>query len=461
MKKDIRIIGASLSFQEIEMRVPLKFGPEVTTRTTCARASITVSDDEGKCATGWGETPLSVTWVWPSELGYGERNDRLKAFCLRLLELWQKYDAHGHSMEIGHRFIREMLTKAWLEENHGRDEAHQLPYLAALVCDSLFDLALHDAYGECHGVRTFETYNSEYMNHDLSWYYTPEYQAQFSGKYPQDYLVGRDQVPTELTAWHLVGAKDALEEGDLIGNEPQDGYPVLLRDWIASDGLRCLKIKLTGLDSSWDYERIVRVGKIARETSVSHLSTDFNCMVNDPAYVCDLLDRLSIEQPEIYGMLLYVEQPFPYDMKKYPLDVSEVSRRKPLFMDESAHDWEYVSLGLAHGWTGVALKTCKTMTGALLSFCWAKEHGMQLMVQDLTNPMLAQIPHVLLAANVGTIMGVETNAMQFCPEASKIERRVHPGLYTRQNGCVSTASLGKTGFGYRINDISMSGQASE
>ncbi len=84
---------------------------------------------------------------------------------------------------------------------------------------------------------------------------------------------------------------------------------------------------------------------------------------------------------------------------------------------------------------------------------------MQLMVQDLTNPMLAQIPHVLLAANVGTIMGVETNAMQFYPEASKIERRVHPGLYTRQNGCVSTASLGKTGFGYRINDIYMAAQA--
>jgi hypothetical protein len=44
---------------------------------------------------------------------------------------------------------------------------------------------------------------------------------------------------------------------------------------------------------------------------------------------------------------------------------------------------------------------------------------MTLMVQDLTNPMLAQIPHVLLAAHAGTIMGVETNAMQFYPEASR------------------------------------------
>ncbi len=61
-------------------------------------------------------------------------------------------------------------------------------------------------------------------------------------------------------------------------------------------------------------------------------------------------------------------------------------------MDESAHDWRFVKMGRELGWTGVALKTCKTQTGAILSLCWAKAHGMTLMVQDLTNPMLAQIP---------------------------------------------------------------------
>lgn len=73
----------------------------------------------------------------------------------------------------------------------------------------------------------------------------------------------------------------------------------------------------------------------------------------------------------------------------------------------------------------MALKTCKTQTEALLSCAWARAHGMTLMVQDLSNPMLAQIPHTLLAANVGTIMGVETNAMQFFPAASLPEAAVH------------------------------------
>ena len=73
---------------------------------------------------------------------------------------------------------------------------------------------------------------------------------------------------------------------------------------------------------------------------------------------------------------------------------------------------------------------------------------MTLMVQDLTNPMLAQIPHVLLAAHAGTIMGVETNGMQFYPEASRPEAAVHPGLYRRRQGLLDLSTIAGPGFGY-------------
>jgi hypothetical protein len=186
---------------------------------------------------------------------------------------------------------------------------------------------------------------------------------------------------------------------------------------------------------------------------VEWLTTDFNCTVTDPGYVNEILDRLMRDEPRIYGMILYVEQPFPYDLEANQIDVHGVSARKPLFMDESAHDWHLVRLGRRLGWTGVALKTCKTQTGVLLSACWAKAHGMTLMVQDLTNPMLAQIPHVLLAAHVDTIAGVETNGMQFYPEASAPEAAVHPGLYARHKGCVDWSTVRGPGFGYRLDEI--------
>ena len=135
------------------------------------------------------------------------------------------------------------------------------------------------------------------------------------------------------------------------------------------------------------------------------------------------------------------------------IDVHSVSDRKPLYMDESADDWNYVSMGRSLGWTGVALKTCKTLSGALLSLCWAREHQMGLMVQDLTNPMLAQLPHVQLAAYSGTIMGVESNGMQFYPEASLPEARIHPGLVRRRDGLLDLSSLGEQGFGYRVEEV--------
>ena len=175
--------------------------------------------------------------------------------------------------------------------------------------------------------------------------------------------------------------------------------------------------------------------------------------MDDPEYVNRILDRLRDNEPRTYASILYVEQPFPYDLERHQIDVRSVAARKPLFMDESAHDWTLVRLGRSLGWSGVALKTCKTQTGAILSLCWARRHGMTLMVQDLTNPMLAQIPHLQLAAHAGTIMGVETNAMQFYPAASAAEAQVHPGLYRRRDGHVDLGTLTGAGFGYRADEI--------
>jgi L-alanine-DL-glutamate epimerase-like enolase superfamily enzyme len=359
---------------------------------------------------------------------------------------------HGHALEVGYAFIDHMLPLLLMQFNRDRGDREPMPHLASLICCSAFDLALHDAYGVLHGVPVYQTYTAQFMNRDLSAFLEPATDADvcFSGRFPGDYLV---PPPQRLPVWHLVGGKDWLEKCDIDGPVPADEHPCLLRDWIRRDGLKCLKIKLRGNDSNWDYQRLTAVGSMAVEEGVDWLTTDFNCMVTDPAYVNDILDRLMREQPRIYGMILYVEQPFPYELEHHRIDVHSLSARKPLFMDESAHDWRLVRLGRHLGWTGVALKTCKTQTGALLSLCWGRAHGMALMVQDLTNPMLSQIPHVLLAAYAGTIMGVESNAMQFYPEASTAEAGVHPGLYRRRNGMLDLQTVRGPGFGYQIERI--------
>ena len=450
---DGRCTGVDLYFIPIKTRIPLKFGHEVVTSVTCARACLTITGRDGRVAVGWGETPISVQWVWPSALPYEERQQILLNFCKTLAREWAGFDALGHPISVGYRFQRERLAALLKADNATRPADRAMPWLAALVCCSVFDIAFHDAYGVLNNTPIYATYNARYMNEDLAAYLQPAEKsaAAFRGKYPCDFMTR--EVPSTLAAWHLVGGLDVVNVAPSTPLVADDGYPGVLAEWIRRDGLKCLKIKLKGNDLAWDKQRIVDVGRVALENGVDWLSTDFNCTVEDVGYVNQILDWMLAEQPRLYGMILYVEQPFPYEIEEHPIDVHSVAARKPLFMDESAHDWHMVKLGRELGWTGVALKTCKTQTGALLSACFARAHGMTLMVQDLTNPMLAMIPHALLAAHVGTIMGVETNASQFYPEASDREAAIHPGLYRRHNGSVDLSTLSGPGFGYRLDEI--------
>lgn len=447
--KSVRVREARLYFLPIRTRTPYKFGNQSLDQVTCARVALTVETESGRSATGWGETPLSVPWAWPGG-DFGERFTAMKALCQSFAKALPEFDLQGHPFEICHAFQQAHLAPL-------RAEAGNIPYLPALVCLSAFDLALYDAFGKVHGIDSFDALGSAWLRHDLAHYLDPlpDSGVSFAGKFPVDYLV-RPRA-SRIPAWHAVGAGDCLLPEDLTGDEPDDGYPNTLVDWIKRDGLKCLKIKLTGQDYDWDLQRIVRIGRIAQDHGCDWLCTDYNSTVGEVAYVVRMLDTLADLHPETYSKILYVEQPFPYEMENSPRDVREVSRRKPLYMDESAHDWKLVREGLERGWTGVALKTCKTLTNALLMLAWARAHDMPIMVQDLTNPRLAQVTHALLAAHAGTVMGLETNSMQFYPDASAEEARVHPGLYRRRAGHLDLSTLSGPGFGYGpVTDLHLS-----
>lgn len=451
-RTDIRVTGAWVHLIPVTMRVPLKFGAETVRSVTCARVRVRVEDRQGRQAEGWGETPLSVTWGWPSTRGYGARLEAMLGLLRRVAGAWTTMSGFGHPLELGWDFLEGLLPSCLAGGGALEAEGEPMPWLAALITASAFDLAVHDAFGCLLGRPIYSLYGPDCLGRDLASFLeaAPDVSVDFRGRYPSDYLAPRAD---RLQAWHLVGGLDPVTEDDLTGREPSDGHPVLLRDWIRRDGLTCLKVKLRGNDEAWDLDRLIRVGVNGVAEGVEWLTADFNCTVGEVGYVTTILDRLRESHPGLHARLLYVEQPFPYDLERNPWDVRAVSQRKPLFLDESAHDWRLVRLGRQLGWTGVALKTCKTQTGALLSLCWAKAHGMSVMVQDLTNPMLAQLSHLLLAAHSGTLRGVETNGMQFYPEVSAPEAVVHPGCFRRRSGCVDLGTLQGAGFGYRLGEI--------
>jgi hypothetical protein len=136
----------------------------------CARTKITVTGAEVLASAakgtadrevpGWGETPLSVAWVWPGSLSYEYRLEQLRNFCVRLSRAWDCCPYRGHPLEIGRYFIANELKKFWNDFNGTCGRGNEMPWLAALVCNSLFDIALHDAYGMYHGISSWDMYSS-------------------------------------------------------------------------------------------------------------------------------------------------------------------------------------------------------------------------------------------------------------------------------------------------------------
>ena len=106
---DIHVCEVSTQFIPVELRVPLKFGPETVKSAVCLRVKVTVQDATGKQACGWGETPLSVSWVWPGSLSVDERTTRMKDFSLAVADMLKTCGLSGHPMEIGHDFQRDHL----------------------------------------------------------------------------------------------------------------------------------------------------------------------------------------------------------------------------------------------------------------------------------------------------------------------------------------------------------------
>ena len=58
--------------------------------------AVTVEGIDGRRAEGWGETPLSVTWAWPSStMSYAARYEAMVSLCQRLAKAWADGELTG------------------------------------------------------------------------------------------------------------------------------------------------------------------------------------------------------------------------------------------------------------------------------------------------------------------------------------------------------------------------------
>jgi len=445
---DIYLREATARTELIGFRVPLKFGGNVVRDTVLLHVEVAVETRDGKRATGSGSMPLGNVWAWPSsKVAPPESLAAMLALGMRQIEQAGRYGQAGHPLRITRDLAHEHEALA-AEIAVAQALPEAIPRLAQLVAASPLEAAIHDAYGKVLGVNSYNALGADHVSEDLGAFLNDD----FAGEYLDRYTL-RSPKP-RMPLYHLVGALDALTEGDLAARV-NDGLPETLGEWIHHDGLTHLKIKLAGDNLAWDVERVLAVDRAAAEAQAARgcsdwrYSLDFNEKCAGVEYVIDFLAQVGGAAPAALARVQYIEQPTHRDLRANPGNrMHAAAKIKPVVIDESLVDLESLLLARDLGYSGVALKACKGHTEALLMGAAAQKYGLFLCVQDLTCPGASFLHSASLAARIPTIAAIEGNARQYCPEGNRGWSDRFPGMFHLRDGTLDTSLLDGPGLGF-------------
>ena len=105
---------------------------QTLTSVKCARVKVLSKSEDGIIKEGWGETPLSAAWVWPSSLDYGQRESRLIEFCESIAQYFIEFYGDGHPFELGIKFISESLEDLRRSHNGTYPDQEEVMFLQSL-----------------------------------------------------------------------------------------------------------------------------------------------------------------------------------------------------------------------------------------------------------------------------------------------------------------------------------------
>jgi L-alanine-DL-glutamate epimerase-like enolase superfamily enzyme len=444
---DIRIKEILISYEDFPYRTPYEFGGRSVDRVTLLNVYCTVETVSGRTAKGFGSMPMGNQWSFPSRtIPYDTTLEAMKRLAERIRKISNSYSEAGHPIDINFALEDEYL-KAASEVSQEMRLDQPIPKLCTLVTASPFDAAVHDGFGKAQQLNCYETYGPEFMSHDLAHYLTPE----FKGKYPSQYL-SRAPKPW-LWCNHSVGAADPIEVSD-IKKRLNDRLPNTLSEWIVTDGLTHLKIKLDGNNLQRDVARVLHIDRVTTEVQMRrgihewYYSLDLNEQCPNVDYLLSFLHGIKEGSPSGYDRITFIEQPTQRDLFAIPEHaLSKASKLKPIVMDESLTGFDVLMRGREVGYTGVALKACKGQSQTVVLNAAAQEFKMYLSAQDLTCPGASLIQSAGIAAHVPVIDMLESNGREYVPAANKPWLDKFSGLFEIRDGKLHTSNLTGLGLG--------------
>lgn len=417
---DVQVLDAAVSFRNQPFLKPLQISSGTITTITEATTSVWV-ESGGQKAEGRGSIYLSDLWAWPDpSLSHAQRDCALRELTSEIAANLRALcgGKPAHPLELGLR----------LHENVCSVDAPVQSLLARSMCLSPFDAAIHDGAGIAANLSAFDFYKDR------------------TGIPSGDHIFGElgacasiarmMRTPhVSLPAWLIVSRGDDLERD--------------VRPWITERGYRCFKVKILGEDIEDDAARTSEVFQAVRAFGAARptLTADSNEGHSSAEAVREYLLELRRRDEDAFAALAYLEQPTARDILAQPFNWEEVTKLKPVLLDEGLTDLAILPEAQRQNWSGLALKTCKGHSFALTAAAWAVRNGLSLAMQDLTNPGLSLIHAALLSSRIPTLNGVELNSPQYTPAANEPWLPRLAGLFEPRDGCHRVPSPEPAGLG--------------
>lgn len=445
MRKGISLKKVANSTRNFVYRQPMKFGGRVVEDVCVLRTEVVINPPGSrKKIVGVGEMTMGNAWAWPSKIPGTITLKILLQLADRLAVAVENASLTGDPLQITHQIatIRDDLVKTMVAE---MKITEGIPKLAAMLVSSPLEAAIHDAFGRANGMNSFQCMTSDYLEEDLSVYLGEE----FAGKYPGDFIAPKAK-PT-MPLYHLVGALDPLSAAD-IKTPLNDGWPETLEQWLNTDGVTHLKIKLAGNNIDWDVGRIVEVTRICESVAPERnwkLSFDFNEQCPNEDYVLDLLERIERLSKLSFDRLQYIEQPTPRDLtERTDFTVHRIARIRPIVIDEALTGPESLKLARQRGYTGLALKACKGQSECLIMAAAGAHYSMFTCVQDLTCIGGSFLHSASIASHLPGVAAIEGNGRQYCPIGNEAYMSEYAPMFRVRYGTIPTELLDGEGLGF-------------
>lgn len=346
------------------------------------------------------------------------------------------------------------LFPAWREATarvHQQAAELQLTPLLASFGVSLVERAVIDAMCRAAGVSFAQA-----VRGNLIAIRAGEVHPQLAANEPTDWL---PRVPLrEVFVRHTVGLGDPLTTGQIPPEQRlNDGFPQSLEEYIQSTGTRYFKIKVAN-QFDRDVERLTTIATLVER----HRGTDYRVTLDGneqykrAADFQQLIDVISSDPSlrTLWNNVLVIEQPLERNIALDPQHtqgISELSRRKPVIIDESDGDLQAYVRALDTGYRGISSKNCKGPIRSLLNagLTWvlnARGASTDFVMtgEDLCSVGVVPVQADLcLAATLG-LQHVERNGHHFHPGLSYLPAAeqaaalaAHPDFYAEHQGRIA------------------------